>query len=62
MPTSPNVVVDAVEAKLREQEDMTYSIVRATAFFKSVSGQGRVDPNPNPSPNSNSNTNTNLTR
>lgn len=30
------------EAKLREQEDMTYSIVRATAFFKSVSGQLEV--------------------
>ena len=52
----------AARSKLREQEDMTYSIVRATAFFKSVSGQGRVDPNPNPNPNSNSNTNTNLTR
>jgi len=30
------------EAKLREQQDMTYSIVRATAFFKSVSGQLEV--------------------
>lgn len=27
------------EAKLAEQKDMTYSIVRPTAFFKSVSGQ-----------------------
>ena len=27
------------EAKLAEQNDMTYSIVRPTAFFKSVSGQ-----------------------
>eukprot|EP00970_Alexandrium_tamarense_P008797 scaffold1698_cov201-Alexandrium_tamarense.AAC.26 len=27
------------EAKLQEQTDMTYSIVRPTAFFKSVSGQ-----------------------
>lgn len=27
------------EAKLREQTDMTWSIVRPTAFFKSVSGQ-----------------------
>ena len=27
------------EAKLEEQSDMTYSIVRPTAFFKSVSGQ-----------------------
>lgn len=27
------------EAKLAEQQDMTYSIIRPTAFFKSVSGQ-----------------------
>lgn len=30
------------EAKLREQTEMTYSIVRPTAFFKSVSGQLEV--------------------
>lgn len=28
-----------LEEKIREQNDMTYSIVRPTAFFKSVSGQ-----------------------
>jgi divinyl chlorophyllide a 8-vinyl-reductase len=27
------------EAALQDQSDMTYSIVRPTAFFKSVSGQ-----------------------
>ena len=31
-----------MEEKLREQSDLTYSIVRPTAFFKSVSGQVEV--------------------
>jgi len=31
-----------MEQKLREQEDLTYTIVRPTAFFKSVSGQLEV--------------------
>jgi len=31
-----------MEAALRSQDDMTYSIVRPTAFFKSVSGQVEV--------------------
>ena len=30
------------EAALQDQSDMTYSIVRPTAFFKSVSGQLEV--------------------
>jgi len=31
-----------MEAALREQDDVTYSIIRPTAFFKSVSGQLEV--------------------
>lgn len=31
-----------MEEKLREQSDLTYSIIRPTAFFKSVSGQLEV--------------------
>jgi len=31
-----------MEAALREQDDVTYSIIRPTAFFKSVSGQVEV--------------------
>ena len=31
-----------MEAKLREQSELSYSIVRPTAFFKSVSGQLEV--------------------
>ena len=36
------------EAALREQEDMTWSVVRPTAFFKSVSGQLEGIQNGNP--------------